>query len=266
MTNRAFEDLEKRSSAINRKRYFKIFMILLLIIAVCAVAYIEFPKIKKMIFKKDIVVHEKIISKAKPVIVKKTVKKIEVKKIIVDINKTKITKHKVSKTKTIKHEAEKTKTDRVSKYNTVFLKPTIVVPKISKPTIKKKIQIPQVSKTPKIKKTISPEKEKKKINIIVKSLESEESLLKENKTNENFETTLKLSKYYLEKSKFEKAIVWSKKANHYKPSSFKPWLIYAKAKISQNKKNEAIKAIETFLSYFDSDDARKFLLTIKGQK
>ena len=245
-------DLEKRSRAINRKRYLRIFIVLLIIFILSVLAYIEFMKSKKPIMKKQIIVENKIDTTKKPIV---DMNVTSVKKPIVDANRTKITKQKV-----LKKEVDKTE-----KYNTVFLTPTIVIPKIKKPEIRsskieKKIDIP------KPKKQLPVIKENKKINIIVKSLENEDSLLKKNQANENFETTLNLSKYYFKKSKYEKAILWSKKANHYKPSSFKPWLIYAKAKIKQNKKDEAIKAVETFLSYFNSAVAEKFLQNIKGQK
>ena len=245
MTSRAFIDLEKRSRAINRKRYFRIFIILFFIFIACAFAYIEFMKLKQPILKKNILVEKKI-----P----------KIKKLIVDINVTKVIKPKVLKPK-----VNKTDIKKIERYDTVFLKPTITIPKIKKleiknNKIKKKITIP------KIKEQLAIAKEENKVKIIVKSFDSEDSLLKKNKANENFKTTLNLSKYYFEKSKFEKAIVWSKKANHYKASSFEPWLIYAKAKIKQNKKDEAIKAVETFLSYYDSDVAQKFLQDMKRQK
>lgn len=251
MTSREFIDLEKRSKAINRKRYLRIFIILLIISAASVFAYIEFVKSKKPVIKKYV------FEKVKTDTIKKSVADINAtsnKKSVVDVNTTKIIKQKVSK-----KEVNKTE-----KYNTIFLAPTIVIPKIKKPESRNnKIALPKVKKQLPV---IPVIKEKKKINIIIKSLENEDSLLKKNQANENFETTMNLSKYYFKKSKFEKAIFWSKKANHYKPSSFKPWLIYAKSKIKQNKKDEAIKAVETFLSYFNSEAAQKFLQEIKGQK
>jgi len=264
MTSRAFIDLEKRSRAINRKRYLRIFIVLLIILIAGVLAYMEFIKSKKPIMKKQISVENKIETIKKPIVDVNTTK---IKKPIVDMNVVSIKKPviDVNRTKIIKQKVLKKEVDKTEKYNTVFLTPTIVIPKIKKPEIKssrieKKIDIP------KAKKQLPIIKEKKKFNIIVKSLENEDSLLKKNQANENFETTLNLSKYYYKKSKFEKAILWSKKANHYKSSSFKPWLIYAKAKIKQNKKDEAIKAVETFLSYFNSDVAQKFLQNIKGKK
>jgi len=252
MKSRAFMDLEKRSRAINRKRYLRIFIVLLIIFILSVLAYMEFMKSKKPIMKKKISVENKIDAIKKPVV---DMNITSIKKPIVDANVTKTIKQKV-----LKKEVAKTE-----KYNTVFLTPTIVIPQIKKPEIKSS-KIEKKIAIPKAKKQLPIIKEKKKINIIVKSLENEDSLLKKNQANENFETTLNLSKYYFKKSKFEKAILWSKKANHYKSSSFKPWLIYAKAKIKQNKKDEAIKAVETFLSYFNSAVAEKFLQNIKGQK
>jgi len=252
MTSKAFVDLEKRSRAINRKKYLRIFILLLIIFIVSILAYMWFVKSNKLVMQKEKFAEKKIDTIKKPIV---NMDVVSAKKPVVDVGGGKITKQKVSEKEV----------DKTNKYNTVFLAPTIVMPKIKKPEIKSS-KIEKKITIPKVKKQLPIIKEKKKINIIVKSLENEDSLLKKNQENENFDTTLNLAKYYLEKSKFEKAIFWSKKANHYKPSSFKPWLIYAKAKIKQNKKDEAIKAVKTFLSYFNSDLAEKFLQNIKGKK
>jgi len=154
---------------------------------------------------------------------------------------------------------------KTDSYNTVILKPTIIVPTFEpkpKPrkTIKKAEQ-PVKSPVKKIK-----QKVESKINIHVRSLEDEQSLLKANKDAENFDTTLNLAKYYYKYEKYQKVVFFAKKANRYKPTSFEPWYYYAKAKIKQNKKDEAIKAIKIYLSYFDSDNAQKLLQEIKSKK
>ncbi|MFK5882473.1 MAG: CDC27 family protein [Sulfurospirillum sp.] len=246
MTDRAFEDLQKRCKKMGIKKFMKIvlsvFLLFLTVIFLCFV-YIKINSIEP---KKSVIRQKKV----------KIIKK--------NVSSTTLKQEKSFKPKNIP-KIKIPQKEKKDDYNTVILKPTIIIPKI------KTSQMQQVQNLkPKIVKKIEPEKkvqkERKKIIIQVRSLRDEASLLKENKTSESFQSTLNLSEYYLKKSKYEKAINWSKKANHYKPSSFKPWLIYAKAKIKQGKKSEAAKAVETFLSYFSSPDAQKFLYEIKGKK
>ncbi len=242
MTDRAFEELQKRCRIMNLKKYSKVLLLMFLIVVMVLFGYTEFfqsKKIKKMIIKpvKKIDTHVKLS------------KKIEIQKKIVKKNK-----------EVNKSEAQN--------YNTILLTPTIKIPNIQKTTNTKSME--ETKKSEKIEtKKVETEKKiilKKKIFIKVKSLEDEKSLIKANNYSESFDTTLALSKFYFQKQKYEKAIIWSKKANHYNPSSFDPWLIYAQAKIKQGKKDEAIRAVETFLSYFSSEEASKFLSSIKKTK
>ncbi len=268
MTNRTFEDLQRRCRNLNRKRWIKRLFILLFLFVLAAISYFGYINHKKGILEKseDVVKAKKVTPKQKEirVIVEKKEKPIKIKKT----PEKNIT---VSKTdeKNISKKIE-TKDNILQSYNTVFLKPTIVIPVIKKQEQVKKNINRVIPKETVIESNISivqnqPIK-KKKIYIKVKSLEDEESLLKANKAGESFESTMKLSNFYLKKSKFEKAIYWSKKANHYKPSSFEPWLIYAQSKIKQGKKDEAVKAIETFLSYFNSNEGEKYLQSIRRDK
>ena len=271
MINSTFEDLERRCKNINRKRYLIWFFTLLTLLIVLVVICFEFftskpiaverdvkqnkkSLIKKVEKPKNIVKPEKTKQKPKKVLEKSSiVKKVEAKKVV-----------KKQKREVEIKENKKVIQKKSIKYDTIFLNSNIVVPK----TIKAKKPKEEIHKTT-LKKRSAPKKsvsiKKKKIIIKVKSLKDEESLLKDNNADENFKTTIKLSNYYFEKLKYQKAIYWSKKANHYKPSSFEPWLIYAKAKIKQHKKPEAIRAVKTFLSYFNSKDARKFLIKIEGK-
>ncbi len=246
MTDRAFEDLQKRCKMMSIKSFAKIILYIFIFFLILIFIYVVYMKITASTFKKSKVLQKqaKIVKEIAPKVIP-AIKKSPVPKVIPKI-----------KTKKISQKDD---------YDTVFLKPTIVIPEI-KVLQNKQMVLPKASviKEKKIEKTVV--KPKKKFLIQVRSLENKASLLKDDKTSENFDTTLKLSIYYFKKSKFEKAIKWSKKANHYKPSSFEPWLIYAKAKIKQGKKEEAIKAVETFLSYFSSQEAENFLYKIKSRK
>jgi tetratricopeptide (TPR) repeat protein len=154
---------------------------------------------------------------------------------------------------------------KTNSYDTVILKSTIVVPAFE-PKPKPKKHIKKALQSVKLPVKKPEQKIEPKINIHVRSLEDEQSLLKANKDTENFDTTLKLAKYYYKNAKYQKVVFFAKKASRYKPISFEPWYYYAKAKIKENKKDEAIKAIETYLSYFDSNEAQKLLQEIKNKK
>ncbi len=269
MTNRAFEELERRCKNMDRRRYIKWFLILFSVFIVFLFAYFQFFENRQVATKKDTREYKKGLAKEiiKSKNIVKTKQKSEIsgqvyqKKIVA--NKIKPKKI-VKKIKSLPKEEKRVISKKIPDYNTLLLNPHIVIPKIAEYKESDKKALKSVSqKTDTFKK--NTDIKKKKFNIKVKSFKDEKSLLKDNRVNENFETTMKLSGYYFDKSEYQKAIYWSKKANHYKPSSFKPWFIYAKAKIKQHKRSEAIKAIEIFLSYFDSNNARKFLLKIKGK-
>ncbi|NOX16365.1 MAG: hypothetical protein GXP61_10165 [Epsilonproteobacteria bacterium] len=226
MTDRAFEDLERRCRKLNQKLFFKWFfgfMLLVGLIAMGCFAFYYYNPLKKKIVAKKIVVKQKKLTKILP------------------------------------------KVKKNDNYNTIVLKPTIIVPKreISKKVLKKVLKKVEKKSTveKKPQKVISPT-----VNIRVTSIKSEQSLLKDDKNNENFDTTLTLARYYYNNDKYEKTIYYAKKANHYKPSSFKPWEYYSKAKMKQNKKSEAIEAIKQYLSYFNSEDAIRMLQKMESKK
>ncbi|MCF6172579.1 MAG: hypothetical protein L3J44_02165 [Campylobacteraceae bacterium] len=226
MTDRAFEDLERRCKKLKQKTFIKWFFGFIFFIIVAGVAvFLKFYE------------------------------SIPIKKTVI-IKQNAITEKKVPKQKIPKKILPKPK--RENSYDTITLEPTIVIPKVE--NIKKVTQ--KVIK--KVEKKSIEKKEPPKIDIKVTSIKDEQSLLKENKNSENFDTTLDLAKYYYENGKYEKSIYFAKKANHYKPSSFKPWEYYSKSKMKQNKKSEAIASIKQFLSYFNSDDAIKLLQKLQS--
>lgn len=111
----------------------------------------------------------------------------------------------------------------------------------------------------------APSETKKVLNMSVKSLGLEESLLKSFRSNNTFKTAYDLAQYYFEAKEYPKAIAWSKEASKLEPTSDKPWIIYAKAKFHLGDKTEAVRALELFLSYASSKEAQELLNFYKGQ-
>ena len=234
MTDRAFEELERRCKKLRNKRLVKWFLALVLLVGVTVFTVFNFYIAKPA---KKMASINKIAKPVKPKTVlpkiKKTIPKPIKKKIV--------------------------KKDR---YDTIVLKSTIVVPKVKiQPKIKKVVVKKEIKKL-----ALTAKMKKQTVDIKVTSLKDEQSLIKDNKEHESFDSSLSLAKYYYEHSKYEKAIYFAKKANRFKPSSFKPWEYYAKSKIRQNKKSKAIEAIKQYLSYFDSDEAVKMLQEIGAEK
>ncbi|MDX1810181.1 MAG: CDC27 family protein [Sulfurospirillaceae bacterium] len=261
MTNRAFEDLERRCTALNRKIFLKWFLLIFIILALIGFGLFEF-----------FFVSATQISHVVPL------KKVEnnVSKIKRVIPKLKVVAKKIDTNKTILKKEESNITVKPQDYKTLLLKPNIVIPKINQKiqevntTIKKdKIQ-PKVTEVKKDKIVVPDKnislKQADKIHISVTTMPSEESLIETNSKDEDFDSAFKLAQYYFKNQKYEKAIFYSKKANHFNPTSAKPWLVYARAKIKEHKRDEAIKALETYLSYFSSDDVENLLISIKGKK
>ena len=66
-------------------------------------------------------------------------------------------------------------------------------------------------------------------------------------------TALNLAHLYLANKDYEKAILWSFKANSLDKSEARAWLIYAKAKFAQGKKDEAKRVLQSFMNHYSRD-------------
>ena len=66
-------------------------------------------------------------------------------------------------------------------------------------------------------------------------------------------TALNLAHLHLANKDYEKAILWSFKANSLNKSEARAWLIYAKAKFAQGKKDEAKRVLQSFMNHYSQD-------------
>lgn len=67
------------------------------------------------------------------------------------------------------------------------------------------------------------------------------------------QTALNLAHLHLANKDYEKAILWSFKANSLDKSEARAWLIYAKAKFAQGKKDEAKRVLQSFMNHYSRD-------------
>ncbi|NDJ27100.1 hypothetical protein DMB95_04445 [Campylobacter sp. MIT 12-8780] len=103
---------------------------------------------------------------------------------------------------------------------------------------------------------LSPQKK-----VILKSYPINPAKLKaEFYAKENTQSALKLASFHLENKDYEKAIFWALKANSLDAKEPNSWLIFARAKNLQGKKEEGLKALENYLSFYGSDDMQNFIL------
>lgn len=99
-------------------------------------------------------------------------------------------------------------------------------------------------------KTLAPAKAKPQIHFVemnASSLEAEFS------QKAQLQTALNLAHLHLANKDYEKAILWSFKANSLDKSEARAWLIYAKAKFAQGKKDEAKRVLQSFMNHYSKD-------------
>ncbi len=184
--------------------------------------------------------------------------------VMQNISKVEVVQKQLHVKKTIKPKEKKVvkvekKIEPVKKkltYDTIKLKVNISVPNI--------VEVPTVE----VKKVVVKEKLtiKRKINLRVKEVKSEDALLQRFKVAGDFESASSLAKLYFKKKKFERSIYWSKKASKLEAKEASSWIIYAKAKYEMGSKDEAIKSLELYLDYFSSDEITKLLKLYRSSK
>ena len=211
MLNNSFEELERKYNKLQRKKIFKIFLIIGVVLSLGFFAFNFFKKEKLQIQEKSEVKQTK--EKAPNLELKPKIDLKELKPIIEKkekINATKIT--------------PPTKEEEMPKE--IFKRKT------------KKIQ-------------------KKKLNNI--KIEDEKTLKQNYLLYGDYKSAISLSRLFLEKKNYKKAIKWAIRATKYAPGDDEPWIIYAKAKASMGQKKLAIKALKTYLKKHKSKRVEKLL-------
>lgn len=251
MTNSRFEDLERRCQKIKRARIAKIVLF--------------FASITFFIsgyFYMNAASNTPVISTAKSAVVVPKMPENNVS-IIQPSHEDNVTYINVEEN--ITHENEK------QNYDTLLLAPKINNGIKQVPTEEKVILSPP-SHTSEVKDFSlneglqAPGETKTVLNMSVKSLGAEESLLKNFHSVSTFKTALELAQYYFDSKEYAKAIAWAKESSKLGPTSEKPWIIYAKSKFHIGEKEEAIRSLEIYLGYSSSKEVKDLLNFYKGQQ
>ena len=92
------------------------------------------------------------------------------------------------------------------------------------------------------------------------------NMKKEFTVSHSIETALLISQNYYDKGDFKSSLKWAIEASKINAKAPKPWIMYARAKAKSGDKEIAIKALQTYLSEFYSDEASLLLDEIKSIK
>ncbi len=152
------------------------------------------------------------------------------------------------------------------------LKPKIDLKEL-KPIIEEKEKINATKITPPTKEEEMPKEifkrktkkiQKKKLTDI--TIEDEKTLKQNYLLYGDYKSAISLSKLFLEKKNYQKAIKWAIRATKYAPKNDEPWIIYAKAKASMGQKELAIKALKTYLKKHKSKRVQELLIKYQRGK
>ncbi len=109
---------------------------------------------------------------------------------------------------------------------------------------------------------LTVKRKKKKINIIMKDIDSISYLKRKfNKTHDIVFALMLCENYYSIKD-FKNSLKWSIIANDIDSSSERSWIWFAKSKYKLNQKDDAIKALKAFLKSNDSQNVKSLLRDI----
>ncbi len=242
MTNRAFEELEKRCKRLNNRIYLKSFFSFVFLLLFLFFGYSYF------FYSKDKTLHVNIEETVKIQTEKNETKK----SVLKEVTEEKLTE------KVFKPDDKKS---NIIGYDTIILKSNIVLPN-RKTTEKKSLKEEKTT----VAKREKESSERKKLHIKVKSMSADEAYIKSNSSTEGYDKSLNLARYYFKHKKFNKAIFYSKKASQDSPDKEEPWLIYIKSKMGLGQNKEALKTLNTFLSYFNSKEGERLLKELKDKR
>jgi len=92
------------------------------------------------------------------------------------------------------------------------------------------------------------------------------NMKKEFTVSHSIETALLIAQHYYDKGDFKSSLKWAIEASKINAKAPKPWIMYARAKAKSGDEAIAIKALQTYLSEFYSDEASLLLDELKSIK
>ena len=84
-------------------------------------------------------------------------------------------------------------------------------------------------------------------------------LIKIFNTAPSYDKALEIAKLYFDQKEYDKSLAWAKKANALNKTDPKAWIVSAKSLEKMGKRREAVKLLQFFLKFKDSNEARNLL-------
>ena len=115
-------------------------------------------------------------------------------------------------------------------------------------------------------KKIRPQKPHKKVPKAKKSAlkvttqgKSLYQLLENQAQSQSYSSTIAIANYYYSQKKYQETVKWAIEASKKNKTKVRPWILYAKSKKAQGKKEIAKKALSLFLKRHQSQEAQELL-------
>ncbi len=129
-----------------------------------------------------------------------------------------------------------------------------------------KNEVNETKKEEPIIKKIRPKKPHKKVPKAKKSAlkvttqgKSLYQLLENQAQSQSYSSTIAIANYYYSQKKYQETVKWAIEASKKNKTKVRPWLLYAKSKKAQGKKEIAKKALSLFLKRHQSQEAQELL-------
>ncbi|MBE0491994.1 MAG: tetratricopeptide repeat protein [Sulfurospirillum sp.] len=241
MTNARFEELEKRAKKLQNIKIAKIFIFLMLLITLCGGIFYLFFDVKSNIVQQV------------------NTQKDPIETIQAQINITKEMPKEVLPKEVLQEEV---KTIAPQKHNNTYetIELSLILPQEFVQE-KEKIQKDRV-----VEKTqVIAEQKPADFSLHVRLSDKKEVLLRDFQANNSYETAIELAQYFYEQSSYAQAVYWSKQASRLDPNVSPPWILYAQSKIQLGNKDDAIKALENYLEFFNSKEVANLLAQIRNK-
>ena len=129
-----------------------------------------------------------------------------------------------------------------------------------------KNEVNETKKEEPIIKKIRPKKPHKKVPKAKKSAlkvttqgKSLYQLLENQAQSQSYSSTIAIANYYYSQKKYQETVKWAIEASKKNKTKVRPWILYAKSKKAQGKKEIAKKALSLFLKRHQSQEAQELL-------
>lgn len=258
MTERRFEELEKRVKHLQKKRLVARVLIVFILFLAGAFLWWYFYGEKLSGLAQESL--DKNTPSKKELKVQDTAPKEKTKSfkpITTQKSEDKDTNESIKSKKAL--ETNTTKKEDLAPYDTIFLSPSITTEiENTQKEVKPKIEVSE-------KKPQEKQEQNQEVNFSmqVKEVKNKEALQERFEGARDYESAIALSKLFFEEQSFNKTLHWAKIASKIKPSAAEPWILFAKAKEAQGDIESAKKALSLYLEYFNDQEAQNLLKNLE---